>query len=216
VKPLARPRLEGRAWIDGDLIVYACERIDSLGLDQPSVRVALELAAVRTPDDAAAFVGRHGPLGDVAAIVNHGEDRIRGVSVLKRPITVRERVTDVLTEAQHLNALWRASRTAREGGAAARRTTVQLAGELSACATGVGLWIEPADNGFVRLRVLAPTLRGFCYLSMAQGLADRIPIGVCEECDAVFAIEDGRQRFCGGRCSTRARQRRFREKRLKG
>ena len=55
LRPLGRPSLEGSAHLDRNAVVYQCLRINSTELDQPSVRLAFELARVKTPAEAVAF-----------------------------------------------------------------------------------------------------------------------------------------------------------------
>jgi hypothetical protein len=57
------------------------------------------------------------------------------------------------------------------------------------------------------LSVILPTLRAFCYWSLAQKLISRAPILVCPECQHDFALEHKRQRFCTRNCTRRARYR---------
>jgi hypothetical protein len=64
--------------------------------------------------------------------------------------------------------------------------------------------------GHLLVGVLPETLLGFCYLTVAQALANE-PIARCAECQRVFVVDDGRQIFCLPTCASRARFRRFTE-----
>ena len=41
-------------------------------------------------------------------------------------------------------------------------------------------------------------------------------MGVCEECEGVFVVEDARQKFCSPKCANRNRFRRFKKGRVHG
>lgn len=59
----------------------------------------------------------------------------------------------------------------------------------------------------ITLAFEAPTLRAFCYWSLAQKLIARLPILSCPECSHDFPLEHKRQRFCTRNCARRARYR---------
>jgi len=71
---------------------------------------------------------------------------------------------------------------------------------------------ETVPPGRLRVGILPDTLREVCYLTIAFQLADKEPLGICPECQRVFVIEDGRQRFCTPACASRVRFRRFKTK----
>lgn len=214
VRPLWRPRVIGRAVLDHEYIAFTCQQIDStehLDDEQQSLTVALALSRVKSRSDALAFVSYHGPLRDLGAVIQ-GEDRFRGVSVLKTPLVLREPVADVLSAAALLREAFGLHVSAKRGGRNSQARAARLAGLLAAETQGASLWIEAAAAGRVRVRLLSPSLRVSCFLRVAEQLALGIQLGLCEQCGQAFEIRDGRQRFCDELCGGRARQERFRKK----
>ena len=68
---------------------------------------------------------------------------------------------------------------------------------------------EKVELGRLRIALHPPSLLGFCYLTIALGLTEREPLAICPQCEAVFVVEDGRQKFCTPKCASRARFKRF-------
>ena len=59
----------------------------------------------------------------------------------------------------------------------------------------------------------ASDLRSLVYFHLATLLMDSIPVRSCEECRRIYQVNHQRQLYCSERCGTRARQRRFAERR---
>lgn len=74
---------------------------------------------------------------------------------------------------------------------------------------GVGL-AEPNIDPSHFVFALAPRdLLGAAYAQLAANLVSRVPMATCPECGRVFPVRHGRQRYCDDRCASRARYRRF-------
>ena len=71
--------------------------------------------------------------------------------------------------------------------------------------------IKPARGYVLSPRI--PNLIGFIYSHLAKVLIEEPPLARCLECDAPFVVHDRRQRYCSERHASRARYRRFRDKR---
>lgn len=238
IKPLARPVLIGAARRDKHSIVFRCTGIDSTQIDSMS-RAGLDLARVRTPDEALAFINVYGPLNELPDGLLMLEDRVRGKTTLKRPIEVRERVDDVLRDAIEFREMLAVALDTRkaagddsakrrferfvralgqdDSSSRVRQSREMWASQLIALAINESIAaarcsVQAIAPGQFEMQLLSSTLRGYCYISIARSLASREPLAVCEECARIYAREDGRQRFCEPKCAGKARSRRFMEK----
>lgn len=75
---------------------------------------------------------------------------------------------------------------------------------------------EAVPPGLLRVGILPRFLLDVCYVTMAFALADKEPVDVCPECERAFVIEDARQKFCDPKCASRARYRKFQQRKESG
>lgn len=72
---------------------------------------------------------------------------------------------------------------------------------------------EAPGPGDFRFAPRPADLLGYAYHHFALEIVNRAPMRKCEGCARAFVIADRRQRFCSPTCATRARSRRFQERR---
>lgn len=218
--------------------MFRCTGLDSFDLDgEAGSGIGIELARVRTPDEAVAFIDRFGPLGKLPEGLLRGEDVVRCQTTLKTPVDVREPLQYVLQAARDLEALVSAALDARRAAkgfpAAVERLTRyakdrhiddwavarnvetressvsrHVAFELTDQMQHVRLRVETTAPGHFEIRILSDTLLDYCYVATARELASA-NLATCPECFRPFVVEDGRQQFCEKKCAGRARFRRF-------
>jgi hypothetical protein len=132
IKPAAPVWFRGPARRDGEWVVFDARRAVVYNpTNEP--RVGVDLARVRTPEDAVAFVERYGPLwsldtekislSKLGGLAISSDTKITG-----GPAERRERVADILAEARHLHDFIRDGRDAQRSAAgdlAARERVVR-------------------------------------------------------------------------------------------
>jgi hypothetical protein len=240
LEPLARQWLRGPAWQDGESVVMDCARAERYEL-LAHPKLGLELARVKAPADAVAFVGRFGLLRATSVPLE---------GLRPRHPTAREPFADFVREADTLRRIIETAlhvRRAVKGDAASLkqlrdrftyvddksvswlpknaddRTVLTTAGHWATWGLCNGLIAarpyvydraymgEAVEPGLFRIGILPETLIEVCYLTVAVALAEKEPIEICPACDTVFVLEDPRQRFCTPKCAGRVRFRRFKE-----
>lgn len=71
---------------------------------------------------------------------------------------------------------------------------------------------ESVPPGTLRIGLEPRSLAQCCYLATALMFAEKEPIDICPTCKRVYISEDARQKFCTPACASRARFRRYVEK----
>jgi hypothetical protein len=203
------------------------------------VDLMYDLAAIRRPPDALAFVQRYG-------LLRHGPgaDKLResfaeietAALTLDTTIAWYLRIARVVrgdTEDANnaIREMWRLAPKLGEhfdGTAKSDDELIDQATQLVAYWTNQGLigveskvtpsahYTDPRGNrgeaGGFSMSAHATTLLGLAYHQLALTITMRIPLRECVECGRYFEIKDRRQRFCSPTCGSRARQRRFAQK----
>lgn len=71
---------------------------------------------------------------------------------------------------------------------------------------------ESVPPGTLRIGLEPRSLFECCYLAIALNIAEKEPIDICPTCERAYISEDARQKFCTPACASRARFRRYVEK----
>lgn len=239
---LAGPATLEDGWVVLDLS-RAREYPPLAGVSDPLHDPHHQLADLKTPADAVAFVQRHGLLRHGPGADEHRErlsdfesEGLQLRNVLRVNVELRRAVSDDHSErVEGLQAL--RSELHRVSGDdlalssdadVLERATRFVATVISDGLTNVELTVSPALEsnedrsevfGTVGAFMLAPhvpNLLGLAYYRVALEIVERRPMRTCEECARVFPVHDQRQRFCTTRCANRARYHRFEERQAKG
>lgn len=189
---------------------------------------AFDLAAVRTPDDAVAFVRRHGLLTQGPESVDLREPftlwqehagRVQTVLLAYRGLTLAAQGDpDGVKLLGAIEAVWRGNFQAPPANdeELTMQATKAVAWLVSDGLEGTEERIDPASPndpewGFA-FNAHPPNLLGYLYHELAMALTTRVPLGSCVECQRFYPITDRRQRFCSKTCADRARHRTYRQR----
>jgi hypothetical protein len=200
-----------------------------------------DLANVRRPDDAVAFVRRYGllHLGPGSS-----EPRERFSAFLSTAYTLTRLLGlhqlirgGVAGDKEALRTLWEVVypwlAPALEPQPETDEELLIGASQALAALLSDGLaGVELRMNSDVEWRVgpdgetgrpdgfrLAPQigdLVGLAYYELALHITERMPMAACGECERFFIVDDPRRRFCSTTCANRSRRRRWRERREPG
>jgi hypothetical protein len=229
--------LHGPARIEGEFVVLDPSRARPY-FPIAEQELVYDLAAVRRPQDALAFVQRYGLLTHGPDANEHREalslfvkEALSVTFALTLYLSIRKAVgsealaaSDAIRELREflpefLPELGVARKTTDHGVIDLASRTV--AGLVNSGLVGVESKIEHAggyeegERGDFLLSARSPTLRGLIYHQLALLITTRFPLRTCaeSECGRFFPVRDKRQQFCSATCSGRARQRRWAERR---
>ena len=196
-----------------------------------------DLAAVREPQDAIAFVRRYG-------LLRHGPDD----ADLREPFSQWQADATTLAGMLAMTRAVRASAAGDEDASAElwqvwepglrrafqapaadddelrQQASVAVAWLVSEGLKGAEERLEAdvqwgygpeeggGDPGQFHLSIHPPSLLALIYHQLAMLLTGRVPLGTCEECGRFYAMDDPRKRFCSPTCASRSRRRRWRER----
>jgi hypothetical protein len=196
---------------------------------QPGQHIWQELARVKTPDEAVAFLKAWGPLQlfyadgeephvgfeDVAKDTRQSLSRVLKVAkTLRGHVQLLARVREAHAGDREALAVLRRlpsrARRLRKPEFLARLEH-SIAGVLSDQLVGSDVTLTSSGRGYLAFSIRPQHLEQYCFLDFARDAAGQTVLRVCPGCDGVFHTEDVRQQFCGPRCATRVRVRRFRE-----
>jgi hypothetical protein len=228
-------RVEGRliwwrgpAKLQGEYVVLDRERAERYAVDTqagPGDDLAFDLAGIRSTDEALAFVRRWGPITTgpdsgrssekVADLVAEGQSMSAVLTMYADLLRYYEQGDEAEPSAQ-----WGPILEALGEGLEAEPTTLA---EITAAIindalghTPLAVGVNPAfgakGEAPFHASIGAADLRGFAYFHAATLLMDSTPVGKCEECGRPFEVKHPRQRYDTERCGSRARQRRFSER----
>lgn len=229
--------LRGPARIDGEWVVLDRNRARTYSPIEEA-DLMYDLAAVRRPPDALAFVQRYGLLRHGPEQDDHREryqelekEALRLSNVLRLHTIIALAVGNDREEANDaIRELWSIEPDLRpifEARAANDDELIDQATHIVAVMTneglaGVDFKVEPSINyeggkrGDFSLCAWSPTLLGSIYHQLALSIVNRVPLRACVECRRYFPVKDKRQQFCSPTCSSRARQRRYADKKRLG
>ena len=246
--------LRGSARVEGDWIVLDRTSAQSYFLDEVAEEpLVTELAAIRTPREAADFASRYGLLrigardsGELRERWSAWEGAARRLSDI---LAVYRALTNALAgEQEATETLWQdllprilsqpvGRAVAREGGEVVIVSAGPQNPETDANLFRLaGNWlIVTINNGLEESRELQttmnlgqkapgefviapspPTLLALAYYQAMLHLVRRDPLERCQECQRFFIVTDRRQRHCATACATRARQRRWAQRKRAG
>lgn len=218
----------GPAKLQGEYVVLDRERAEQYALDTqvgPGDDLAFDLAGIRSTDEALAFVRQWGPITTgpesgrssekVADLVGEGQSMSAVLTMYADLLRYYEHGD----KAEH-SAQWRPVLEAIGEGIEAEPTTLA---EITAAIVNDALGQTPLAVGVnpafgvkgeapFHASIGATDLRGFAYFHAATLLMGSTPVGTCEECGRAFEVKHPRQRYDSERCGSRARQRRFSER----
>jgi hypothetical protein len=191
-----------------------------------------DLAAIRRPPDALAFVQRygllhHGPdaqdsrerFADFESAALELSNTIGIYNLIRRAVRGEQDSGDAMSQ------LWDLAPQLAEGFDGEAKSADELVDQATQLVTywtnqglrGVDFKVVPSAHwggqvGDFSLSAHTPTLLGSAYQQLAQAIVGRMPMRSCPECGRYFVFKDKRQRFCSATCGSRARQRRFAER----
>jgi len=227
--------LRGPAKLDGDWIELDRERSRTYAPIE-TTDLMYDLAAVRRPSDALAFVQRYGLLRN-----GPGAERLREPvadieeeahtlsTTLGLYVLIRRAVGDDAQESNDaMRQLWDNADKLAEGFDNRAASGDELIDQATQLVTywinqgliGVDFTVTPSAHsvhptlgrgrvGDFSLSAHSPTLLGSAYHQLALTIVNAHLLRACAECGKYFAVADKRQRFCSQTCGSRARQRRF-------
>ena len=194
--------------------------------------LVFDLANIRSPDDAVAFIRRRGllwrgdPEGELRERFVEWEEVSRTLYGLLMLVNTLRQAEEGDQEAlADLRGRWEpVIAPAFEAPAKDDAELLIQAGVFVAWMVSDGLdgaeqrlecaatWGSGTDGGPGRpshfgLSIQAQHLVHYAYHELALLLSDRAPLRECSACGRIFEVEDPRQRYCSRSCSGRARQR---------
>ncbi len=220
-------RGDGR--LQGEYVVLDRDQAELYALDAqagPGDDLAFSLAGIRSTDEALAFVRDWG-------LVSTGPESGRASEKVADIISEGQRMSAVLTMYADLLAYYEHGDDAKPSGQwapvlealglAKADAEPSILADITASVvnqslgtTPLAIAVNPAfgDIGEAPFHasIGATDLRGFAYFHAATLLMGSTPVGTCEECGRAFEIKHPRQRYDSERCGSRARQRRFSER----
>jgi len=223
--------LRGPARHDGGWIVLDKDQATEY---TPNVgpQLGLDLAYVRTPEDAVAFAEHYGMLWHGPGSVSLREpftEWDREASTLREIVNLWLLILSVLRGEHEALTVYRQARerAARKSPDIDTMSERELLGRLTrSIAADVTQRLGEAQEGLVPLWeddevvpgefafVMTPKdLLSAVYHELGRAIVHRVPLKGCLECGRVFQVRDPRQKYCTPRCSNRSRYRRWSEKR---
>jgi hypothetical protein len=230
---LPKQWLRGPASVDrltGEIVLAR----DRAALYQPisDRQVVFDLAAVSEPRDAVAFVQKHG-------LLIHGPDdagdrepfeefrhHAGATWLLLHLVELIRRARDDYAATRELRTIWlpKVAQAFREEGQDLRPpldddddiAVIAWAADFVAAFVVERRKDQELDlvwdgEGWAEAW-LVPNLIGAVYEQLAEIMLGRTPLLVCEECQQVFPVDHGRQKYCSKSCAGKARSRRWRTK----
>ena len=225
--------IRGPAIVDSDWIVVDRKRAEPYSpLSLRPRQLMYSLAGVRTRDDVVAFVGRFGLLKQGPSseqlresIAEFEEETHLLHSILRLGNALRGAVRGDPDQLTVIRAMTHVVAPMFQAPPAddkemLMQTSKAISWLVSSRLDGTTIRIETtcdydlpvsAPDVFA-LNVNPPNLLGWAYYDLAQVLTHREPMSTCPTCGRMFVPEDGRQRFCQPACASRARFRRFKQR----
>lgn len=226
--------LRGPARLDGENVVLELSKAEVYHpMRHPDI--GEELMRVKTKQDAVRFTARFGMLhepGFLAQQVAPGGVLTEKVSfIFEKAFELNHAVRGIHAVRQAAAGNEEALRRLRSGGGkgesdrdalarASKRATSILSDGLGGASPCVydstqGRTDSSGQPGQIRIGIMPIYLWHLCYFQVALWLSEGVRIAVCEECNRVFEVQDGRQRFCQASCANRNRLVRWKAQRAK-
>jgi hypothetical protein len=232
-RPLAHIWVRGPARRDRDQIVLDSRRAERYSPEFADGNPGIELSRVRAPDDAVRFVERFGLLtkprlldGDPipADLRQPFSDFEKAADDLRKIIRTTMDVRAAVSGNVEAFARIRQDFERRDVRRDNRSLLIHASGWVALALSSRLVDVYPhvferaqafpdvaTKPGGLRLGLIGETLLAFCSIRVAEALCHE-PLKSCEECNGVFIVDDARRRFCTSACATRARSRRYKNK----
>jgi len=193
----------------------------------------LDLATVRSTYEATAFVQRYGLLRHGSGSKEFRErfadwdaeaSRLR--VILNLYLTLRQALEGDAEALDRLREVWEPA-PGETSPAAIPSDQQILVSTSSLIGQRISERLLGAKEGFMTRRdedgrlkpgefhffIALPDLLTMAYYELGRVLSGRVPLATCAECGRAFEVKDRRQKYCSKTCGSRARYRRWSEKR---